>query len=417
MDTIISKYRLYILLSGLCLLFIFIGGCEDKNAEADSASQSSFNSMSDKPLEEFQIRLLDTAFETATRIPIYPHIKDRSRSQEAVVETCLKLDQPKRALRYIEKIDNWRKHLCYANLACYCARHGHSDLANKYLDKAGQFPVVKQEWRLNRIKTKIIETRSLLGQKSMAENLKTELVNSETDEQAKAKVMAMQQTDSFEKRVESLDALIATDNFEMVKHALKEYVKLYDRFFDDEERRSQVEEIIMTSWDVTPIPIRIELLMELAGSAIAHSNPGKALEYLDEADILLEMIGLFPENYIEKKAKLAVLRFQAGDTEKAREKVNEALTFFNEQRRMIIDVYRAEALCPVAEAYHLMDDAEVALSVYKRAIDEGTKNPNSRPRAEDLSSTCCSMALHAAKPDDELWARIQQINEGLGDPW
>ena len=55
--------------------------------------------------------------------------------------------------------------------------------------------------------------------------------------------------------------------------------------------------------------------------------------------------------------------------------------------------------------------------MYKTAVEEGTANPNSRPRAEDLTATCCSMALSAVEPDKELWAKLKQIYEGLGEPW
>jgi hypothetical protein len=64
-----------------------------------------------------------------------------------------------------------------------------------------------------------------------------------------------------------------------------------------------------------------------------------------------------------------------------------------------------------------MGDEAGALFVYRQAVEEGVENPNSRPRAEDLSATCCSMALHAVEPDAELWKRIRQISEQLGDPW
>ena len=56
--------------------------------------------LADRTLDVYQGELLDTAFEFATMIPVRPHIKDRSRTQAAVVEACLELDQPLRALRY-----------------------------------------------------------------------------------------------------------------------------------------------------------------------------------------------------------------------------------------------------------------------------------------------------------------------------
>src|SRR5215813_3973758 len=77
----------------------------------------------DKPLLAFQSELLDLAFKTATALPTEPHIKNRSRAQESVVDTCFQLDQPHRAAGYIQGIDNWRRGLAYADLALYCAQH------------------------------------------------------------------------------------------------------------------------------------------------------------------------------------------------------------------------------------------------------------------------------------------------------
>jgi hypothetical protein len=45
------------------------------------------------------------------------------------------------------------------------------------------------------------------------------------------------------------------------------------------------------------------------------------------------------------------------------------------------------------------------------------KNPNSRPRAEDLVATCLSMVLCGFEPPAELAERMQVVARGLGDPW
>lgn len=81
------------------------------------------------------------------------------------------------------------------------------------------------------------------------------------------------------------------------------------------------------------------------------------------------------------------------------------------------NIYHAEAIRPMAEAYHAMGDTESALDIYRQAIEEGMENPNSRPRAEDLSETCLSMALNGVEPGAELLDRISQIAENLGQPW
>src|SRR5688572_20223021 len=92
--------------------------------------------LADSELSPFQGALIELAFESAAAIPITPHVKDRSRSQEIVVEVCLQLNQPQRALRYIEQIVNWRRGIGYADYALYCTEHGDADKSENALNLA-----------------------------------------------------------------------------------------------------------------------------------------------------------------------------------------------------------------------------------------------------------------------------------------
>ena len=72
----------------------FVLGLAAVNAVAD-------DSYEDKPIEEYRLQLLDLGFSGVSKIPLRPHIKNRSRAQLTVVETCLELGQAKTAERYI----------------------------------------------------------------------------------------------------------------------------------------------------------------------------------------------------------------------------------------------------------------------------------------------------------------------------
>ena len=58
-----------------------------------------------------------------------------------------------------------------------------------------------------------------------------------------------------------------------------------------------------------------------------------------------------------------------------------------------------------------------ASAEFTGAIEEGIENPNSRPRAQDLTTTCVSMAVHGVEPNEGIWIRVRQILDGLSDPW
>jgi tetratricopeptide (TPR) repeat protein len=398
----------FLLLAGLGL-FLATFGCEKKFGKTSV--------LSDKPIADFQAKLFDIAFESSAKLPVNPHIKNRARAQEAVVTTCLELKQPKRALGFIERMDkHWNRNLCYANLAFYCAENGQSDAAKEYLAIAAKVPDESQEWRTDRVKARIAQTYTLLGNKNQASQFGKDLENSETGKVAVVQAAAGDE-DSFNKQVKELDELIARGNFDIHTNAVRAYAQLFNRFYNNSQRRSLAEDKIKASWSNMPVPIQIEILAELSGFAIKHSDRSRAIELLNEAKLLLDSGECLPEQRIAMMAKVVELRFRAGDTEKALADANATLALFDSERDNIVNLYRAGALRPLAEAYKSIGAADTALSVYKRAIEEGVVNHASRPRAEDLSATCCSMALSAVEPDAQLWARINQIYEALGDPW
>ena len=373
--------------------------------------------LTDKPLAAYQNELLDLAFATASAIPIEPHIKDRSRAQATGVAASLKLDQPRQALRLIEKIDTgWRRGVGYADLAFYCAMHGYTVEAQRYLDFAMQISESAEDWRRDQIRIKIADTYTLLGQTDQASPYVKGLSDAESGIVAGVMAMAAHE-DHFEEQLNNLEALLASGNFDIVKNALKACASLFNRFYDDIGRRLLAEEKMKVSWGALPIFLRVELLTEIAGYALDHTDQAKALELINEAQNFLDGAQWPPEHRISLMSKLVTLRFSAGDRQKAGADADAMLSLFDAQRDKIMNIDRAGALRPLAEAYQSMGDTATALAVYKRAAEEGIENPNSRPRAEDLSATCLSMALYRAEPDAELWNRIRRINEGLGDPW
>ncbi len=412
-----TKFKLFLLLMGY-IMFLSAAGCGRQDGTKDVAQSESgaVAPLTDMPLAAYQSELLEHAFETATAIPVKPHMKDRSRAQEKVVEVSLGLNQPLRAHSFIERIGNWRRGSGYCDLAFYCAKHGYADEAQQYLNLAGQISEFAEDWRRDQIRIKIANTYAWLEQAMQTDPLKAGAGGSGLGRAAGVKAMAIGE-DHFNEQMNALDALIAPGNYDIVENALKTCANRFNRFYDDEGKRFLAEEKIKTSWDKLPIFKRVELLTELAGFALEHTDQDKSLELINEAQRFIESVQWRPEHRIPLMSELIKLRFRAGDGQNARNGADALLVLFDSQRDKIINIYRAGTLRPLAEAYQSMGDTAVALAVYKRAIEESVENPNSRPRAEDLSAACCSMALHGVEPDAELWTRIRQINEGLGDPW
>jgi hypothetical protein len=396
-----------LLTSVLCSLTSGLTGCAPQQPRAPQ----------DKPLAAFQINLLQTAFDTATAIPVVPHIKDRSKMQEAVVTAAFQLDQPHRALGYIDRIGDWRKGAGYADYAFYSAQHGFTNEVQHYLNLAEQISLIAdQDWRRDRIKVRIAQTHLLLGQTERSEQFSANLEKSESGktEQVGAMVCA---EDEFDAQMAELDALIATGDFDLTKNALNACTQLYNRFYDDVSRRTAAEEKVKGSWTKIPYNIRIGLLSDLAGFSLGHTDHTNALRLVNEAKALMDSATWPAEYQIQIMARLAGLRFRCGEADASREELQAALDLFNEKQSEIINIDKAETLIPVAEALQTMADSAGALAVYKQVVEAAVENLNSRPRAEDISALCLSMALNAVEPDEALWSRIREIQANLGDPW
>jgi tetratricopeptide (TPR) repeat protein len=419
MNEIRTNIRFVAALAGNLLLVSLLCGCDKKTNDAAAIQPLRTTSLlSDQALTAYQTQLLDLAFNTASAIPVQPHIKDRCKAQEAVVAACLKLDQPRRALGYIERIDDWRRGLAYADLALYGVRHGAVEESQRYLQLAGQISGTEnlETWRSDTIKARIAQTYAWMGHQQQAETMEAGL---ETPESGKvAGIQAIRSEPGlFDEQIVRLDHLIASGQFDTIRNALEAYARLFDRFYADPKRRSLLEEKIMASMTLLPALVRIELLMSLATVAQDHHDPAKALEFVTQSHQLLDSAQWRPEHRVALMAQLAVLRFRAGDQNTAITERGAALAFYETNRSSIVNIYRATALRRLAEAYQSMGDTDRARSVYQLAVEEGMDNPNSRPRAEDLSATCCSMALNAVEPDAKLWMRLRQIHDGLRAPW
>lgn len=392
-------------LAVLAPMFV-VSGCERPAARADVAAG---RALPERSVAAFRLELLELAFEAASSIPQEPHVKDRSRVQQGVVEAYLVLDQPSRALAAAGRIENWRRNLCYASLACYWAERGAELEARRCLALVGPLDREDQQWRRDRVLARMAQARARLDDAGR------------TGESASADSSGRGARTPIEGPLDAnqaaWDAPPAGGDFELLNSALRGATQLCDQVYDDPDRRAAVQERIRASWGRLPVIMRLELLFELARIARDHGDLAASLTLIHEARALFDGCAWSLEDRLPPAARLVVLRGQAGEREAALAEADALFELFAQNRREIPDIYRARALRPLAEAYFLLGATDAALLVFRHAIEEGAANPNARPRAEDLAATCTAMARLGVEPDGRLWARIRQIRSELRQPW
>jgi hypothetical protein len=406
------------------VLLAVLASCSESQANSSAGAEAESDwvgSIVDEPVAPFRTEWLETAFQVASAIPIEPHVKTRSLVQVEVVSACLELEQPRRALGYIERIDNWRRGEGYADLAFHLARHGNTRAVLPLLDLALQVAETakdanSQSWRKDRIRAKVARTHLWSGRTEPAAQLSAGLEASEVGlvEAVRARVTPQE---DFDEGIDAIDGIVATGSLDQARVALEACAALFDRYYEDVDRRSIVEATFEAASERVPVQVRIELGLQLAGVALEHQDAGKALALVEAVKRVLDGSNWRTEDRIPVLARLAELRHRAGEREQARSEVDGALALYDAHRDEIVDIYRAGALRPLAEAYCALDDPATGRALYSRALEEGVQNPNSIPRAEDLSATCRSLARRGIEPDALLRDRIQQIVSGLGEPW
>ena len=116
-------------------------------------------------------------------------------------------------------------------------------------------------------------------------------------------------------------------------------------------------------------------------------------------------------------ARMIELAHRLGQTDRARAEAEAALAAYQDQRDGIVNIYRAETLRPLALAWFALGDRERGEGLFALALEEGMENPNSRPRCDDFVDACVDLARRGIDPSPKTWARLREIQQGLGEPW
>lgn len=381
--------------------------------------------------------LLDIAFDGVSRMPLDPHIRNRARAQEKLVETSLKLMQPEQAAKYAGEIPNWRQAAAYADIAQWYARHDDSEAAESYLGKAERMLQLTrdvqegrlfatgdkqlllesmQEWRLDRVKAHVAQAYLALGNESKAGEITAGISKDEVP-----RVLAFEASasdpESYEKIFTALSAMAGSEHFESAKGALLGFAALYESHYEDAEKREQLRAAIDAHRTNMPLFLQIEVLTSLAQTAYDQGDPATCNEIIHQADELLEEARFFPRMYFPLKARIIALTHLSGEPDRASESLDALIQKYDSVRDDIIDIYRCAMVCRIAEASAATGRSQLAIEFYLRAAAESTVNPNSRPRADDLNEICCSVALSGVEPSTDLLLKLNTINDELGDPW
>jgi hypothetical protein len=385
--------------------------------------------VTDAPIDLYRRDLLHFAYQAAAALPVDPHAKSRASAQELVVLACLDLEQPTLALKFAKEIGNWRRGTALADCAHYCALHGDLDGAHQHLAAAEKvadatrLDADQQAWRYDSIVMKLARTYAWLGDRHKAEQFAASVdqASGQAFDGGWAASVASRADlvtpEGLDAELSVLDGIITSATSGEAYNAVSVCTRLFDRFYADPVHREKISRRVRTRDSKLPPDLHMAGLMELARIAIQHDDAASAKDLLAEAHRFLEVSELTKEFRLGFTPVMAIVRHQAGDTGAAQGELEVGLEAYHVERETYRGTKRAEILRPFAEACQVMGDTQRASDIYELVVEEGMENPNSRPRAHDISETCVSMARNSFEPGKQLLARIREIVGGLGDPW
>ena len=406
------------------IIFLVQSGCVDVSTNAKNASvlkqhpeMPATQTPASPPLTNLsRDDLLDLAFQISTSIPTQPFPSDRAKMQALVAQACIKNGSLIQATQYASKIEGWRQGELFALIGQQYATANETQRARDFAARAMEVAKNETDWQRERI---VIETAKIylqLGDSAKASTLLEGATQAELGklEAARTAIVLESQLDN---QADMFDKAIATKNFDLARGGIDGYLVWLDRVSQDEIRITRALKAIDDALLELPLDLQVKYGIDLADHLHKNLKRDLAILKLDKATEIFSATTFLPEDVAPLGAMIARARIRMGDESSARLLLQRLYSEYSTRREGIVNLRRATSLRALAEGFCELGDRDDAIACYTLALEEGTINPNARPRAEDLGATCISMAEYGIALTPELKNRIETIRSSLTYPW
>ena len=360
--------------------------------------------------------LLDLAFQISTSIPTEPFPSDRAKMQALVAQACIKNGSLIQATQYASKIEGWRQGELFALIGQQYATANETQLARDFAARAMEVATNETDWRRERIVIDAAKIYLQLGDSAKASTLLEGATQAELGklEAARTAIVLESQLDN---QADMFDKAIATKNFDLARGGIDGYLVWLDRVSQDEIRITRALKAIDDALLELPLDLQVKYGIDLADHLHKNLKRDLAILKLDKATEIFSATTFLPEDVAPLGAMIARARIRLGDESSARLLLQRLYSEYSTRREGIVNLRRATSLRALAEGFCELGDRDDAIACYTLALEEGTINPNARPRAEDLGATCISMAEYGISLTPDLKYRIDTIRSSLTYPW
>ncbi|NBX36983.1 MAG: hypothetical protein EBR10_07145 [Planctomycetes bacterium] len=344
------------------------------------------------------------------------HARVKSRLQRDVVLTAIQLQALDAALRYADRIEDARRAESLAILAQAFAQAGDRARADQCVIRAIDLSASTEGATQERILTEIAVAFAVMGQSEKARQFAGR-VPQELTGRVEAEIAARVTIEELDRQCDAFDRAIKTGNLDVVRSGIGGYFAVLKRVRGDASRCDRAEKAIRAAMPGLPIEYRIDASIRLSDELDAQGRTDEAMAEVVRARDLLRTSDFLPDSSGPVGRDLALAFERRGDGVRARQLLLDMVAAYERDPKAMVDIERADYLCPLAAALAQVGDTENALRVWSLALEAGSINPNARPRAEDLCMIMLAMARQGIEPTEGMRSKMAQMREGLQPPW
>ncbi len=376
--------------------------------------------------EPWRVELLEFSGASAEKLPLDPHIRNRSVAMLDVVDALLALGALDEAKSLGDRIPDWRRAVAHARFAEAVLKRdgkGAMPVARPSLEIATNLAApsrVDQEWHRTDILIAMARAWIVVGEYDKAQSL----VEGEQLEDYQVGVVgsevnaAQQTTESgLNQQLSELRATMQLQLMDRSQTAIRSLLHLYGRFYEDVAQREQIEATIKSGWRGVPLEIQIQTLVSLGRHAVDNQDSETASRLAGEANATVRDANFSPQWFVRLMSPVAALTHASGQEGAARQMLDECRVVFDTAFQEINPVYRNRTMVALAEGYFAVGDPVEACAAYLAGFEHSAANPNGRPQMQAIVQVACSYAIHAESENKKVSARLRAVGDGLSAPW
>ena len=376
--------------------------------------------------DPWRVELLEFAGASAEKLPLDPHIRNRSVAMLDVVDALLALGALDEAKSLGDRIPDWRRAVAHARFAEAVLKRDGKDamsVARPSLEVATNLAApnrVDQEWHRTDILIAMARAWVAVGEYDKAQSL----VEGEQLEDYQVGVVgseinAAQDATEAELKQQLAEhrATMQLQLMDRSQTAIRSLLNLYGRFYQDVAQREQIESTIKSGWRGVPLEIQIRTLIALGQHAVDNQDFETASRLAGEANAMVRDANFSPQWFVRLMSPVAALTHASGQEGAARQMLDECRGLFDASFQEINPVYRNRTMVALAEGYFAIGDPGEACAAYLAGFEHSAANPNGRPQMQAIVQVVCSYAIHAQSENEQVSARLRAVGEALSAPW